>query len=59
MARRRAREAEHMEARVRHRRAQRVTLVDPYRMRGLDILGMILLGGLAAAAFAAFGLWVL
>ena len=48
-----------MEARARHRRAQRVTLIDPYKMRGLDILGMSLLGGLAAAAFAAFGLGVL
>ena len=59
MARRKTREAEHMEARARHRRAQRVTLIDPYKMRGLDILGMSLLGGLAAAAFAAFGLGVL
>ena len=48
-----------METRARHRRAQRVTLLDPYKMRGMDILGMSLLGGLAAAAFAAVGVGVL
>lgn len=48
-----------METRARHRRAQRVTLIDPYKMRGMDVLKMSLLGGLAAAAFAAFALGVL